>query len=189
MSFSPKNLELKAHPLPPSIPLIVEGDMEWDRKKNLLVKSSNFTGQASLKVIEEALELLSSIDKPIAVLSVCGPYRTGKSYLLSCILGNPGAFKIGHSMESCTRGVWMSTVILEREDLAVVLLDTEGTDSVDGDDSLKADFINKMMMVTTLLSSLLIYNSIGVPEWSDLEELRYYMYKCTITDLRNYIWQ
>ena len=161
--------------------------MEWDRKSNLLVKSSNFTGQASLKVNEEALELLSSIDKPIAVLSVCGPYRTGKSYLVSCILGNPGAFKIGHSMESCTRGVWMSTTILEREDLAVVLLDTEGMDSVNSDGLLKADFINKMMMVTTLLSSLLIYNSIGAPEWSDLEELRYTTStKCTITDLRNY---
>ena len=147
--------------------------MEWDRAKNLLVKSkSNFTGQASLKVIEEALELLSSISKPIAVLSLCGPYRTGKSFLVSSILGNPGAFKIGHSMESCTRGVWMSTTILEREDLAVVLLDTEGMDSVDGEGSLKADFINKMMMVTTLLSSLLVYNSTGVPEWSDLEELR-----------------
>ena len=170
MSFITKELELAGHALPSSIPLIIERDVEWDWEKNQLVKSeSNST--APLKVVKEALELLSSIDKPIAVLSVCGPYRTGKSYLISSILGNPGAFKIGHSMDSCTRGVWMSTVILEREDLAVVLLDTEGMDSVDG--SSKAAFINKMLIVTTLLSSLLIYNSMGVPEWSDLEELRY----------------
>ena len=175
VGFRPVDLSFKAkcptHPLPSSIPLIIERDVEWDWEKNQLVKSENNSSTgASLKVVKEALELLSTIDKPIAVLSVCGPYRTGKSYLISRILGDTRAFKIGHGMKSCTKGVWMSTVILERKDLAVVLLDTEGMDSVSG--SSKADFINKMMTVTTLLSSLLIYNSKGVPEWSDLEDLR-----------------
>ena len=174
MAFNPVDLSKHlTHPLPSSIPLIIERDVEWDREKNQLVKSESNSTEAPLKVVNEALKLLSSIGKPIAVLSVCGPYRTGKSYLLSCILGNPGAFKIGNSFEACTKGVWMSTVILEREDLAVVLLDTEGMDSVDGDDDAsKTDFINKVLTVTTVLSSLLIYNSTGVPQWSDLEDLR-----------------
>lgn len=62
----------------------------------------------------------------------------------------------------------MATTALECEDFVVIALDTEGMDSPDGDD---AD-VNKMMIVTTLLSSLLIYNSQTAPDWNDLEDLR-----------------
>ncbi len=124
-----------------------------------------------LKVVKEALDVLRSINKPLAILSVCGPFRTGKSYLLSHILGCPGAFKVGHNMNACTRGVWMATTILECEDFAVLLLDTEGMDNYEEDDD-SGTFINKLLMVTTLLSSLMIYNSSGVPGWDDLEDLR-----------------
>ena len=124
-----------------------------------------------LKVVKDSLDVLRSINKPLAILSVCGPYRTGKSYLLSRILGSHGSFKVGNTMEACTRGIWMATTILESENSALLLLDTEGMDSCEGD---AGDvFINRLMIVTTLFSSFLIYNSASVPEWSDLEDLRY----------------
>lgn len=169
-----------SHPLrqtlPPSIPLIIHGNSEWDADSNKLLevqleddREEETMKGAPLKVVNEALEILNSINKPIAVLSICGPFRTGKSYLLSHILGIPGAFEVGHSMNACTKGVWMATTVLECEDYAVILLDTEGMDSFDAE----ANFVNSLLIVTTLLSSLLIYNSQAVPEWRDLEELRY----------------
>ena len=173
MSLTPTVLAHPSHSLPPSLPLILERDYEWDWDRKQLVTCPEKATGAPLKVLKEALEILSSVDKPIAVLSICGPYHSGKSYLLSSILGSPGAFEVAPSMKACTMGVWMATTVLECEEYAVVLLDTEGMDSVEGEDEAdKADLINNMLMVTTVLSSLLIYNSKSVPEWSDLEDLR-----------------
>lgn len=185
--------------LPPSIPLIIHRSEEWAMKENCVynckssedevekqVTDSDEVQQTAakshkkgpLKVVPEALELLSQIQKPIAVLSIFGPYRSGKSYLLSQVLGCPDAFRVGHTMEPCTRGIWMATTILECEEFAVIFLDTEGADSVsfnDDDDVVtdRTDFIKKQLILTTLLSSVLVYNSLTVPEWSDLEDLRY----------------
>ena len=61
----------------------------------------------------------------IAVLSICGPYRSGKSYFMSRLIGRPEAFQMGHGMRTCTRGIWMATAILECQQFAIVLLDTE----------------------------------------------------------------
>lgn len=62
----------------------------------------------------------------------------------------------------------MATTALECEEFVVVVLDTEGMDSPEEDG---AD-VSKLMIVTTLLSSLLIYNSQTAPDWNDLEDLR-----------------
>ena len=48
--------------------------------------------------------MLKGINKPIAVLSIAGPSRTGKSYILSRLLGIPGAFELGH-YDECSN-VW-----------------------------------------------------------------------------------
>lgn len=183
--FVPESLTLSGKTLPPSIPLVIQRNYEWDKDRNILLEcqaeaesqkeesasQQAATRPAQLKVVQEALDVLRSINKPLAILSICGPFRTGKSYLLSRILGSPGAFKVGHSMNACTRGIWMGTTILECKDFAILFLDTEGTDCCDGDDDSSA-IVNKLLMVTTLLSSFMIYNSSGVPEWSDLEDLR-----------------
>ena len=39
-----------------------------------------------------ALQLLRAIDKPLDVLVISGPYRSGKSYFLSKLLGRPRTF-------------------------------------------------------------------------------------------------
>ena len=128
-----------------------------------------------LQLNEEALTLLRTIKKPVAVLAICGPYRTGKSYFLSCLLGIPNAFQVGHTTETCTRGVWMGTTVLECEEFVLLLLDTEGTDTVRENTG-----INNLLVITTLLSSCLIYNSVGVPRNTDLQKMRY-VFVCSIT--------
>ena len=118
--------------------------------------------------MDDAVELLRSIDKPLAVLSICGPYRSGKSYFISRALGSPGAFKLGHSMQACTRGIWMATTVLECYDFATVLLDTEGIDAVGASETMAMS----LLTLTTLLSSFLIYNSKKVPQKVDLDKMR-----------------
>ena len=62
----------------------------------------------------------------------------------------------------------MGTAVLECEEFVLLLLDTEGTDAVRENAG-----INNLLVITTLLSSSLIYNSVGVPRNSDLQKLRY----------------
>ena len=65
-----------------SIPLILPNDHEYDLKTKSITKKADVQ-RTSLYVVPEALELLSSISSPLAILSICGPMRTGKSYILS----------------------------------------------------------------------------------------------------------
>ena len=43
----------------------------------------------TLKVNEETARQLSQLDKPLVVVAIAGPYKTGKSYLLNQLAGHP----------------------------------------------------------------------------------------------------
>ena len=46
-----------------------------------------------LKINQEAIDIIKQIEKPIAVISVVGLYRTGKSYLINKLfLNNENGF-------------------------------------------------------------------------------------------------
>ena len=128
--FGPKPLSLKGKSLPPSIPLLIPKTYDWNMDKNCLSKRETSDGHiiGSIKLVDEAMQLICSIDKPMAIVSICGPYRTGKSYLLSRLLGCSDAFSLGHTFNACTKGVWMSTTLLECDNFVVLFLDTEGSD-------------------------------------------------------------
>ena len=166
--LTPRELSLPGRSLPPSLPLIISCQDSWDPDTCKLVTTQQDNQDHSLKVVEEAMELLQTIDKPLAVLSICGPYRSGKSYFLSRVLGKPGIFQLGHTMRACTRGIWMATTILECEQFAIVLLDTEGIDAVGASETMAMS----LLTLTTLLSSYLIYNSKKVPQKVDLDKMR-----------------
>ena len=125
---------------------------------------------AVLRTVPTALNLIKGIDKPIAVLGICGPYRSGKSYFMSQILGIPSAFRVGHTTDPCTHGIMMATSILECNDYAIIFLDMEGTEAVGDETSAKT--MNSLLVMITLLSSYLIYNSSGIPKRADLEQIR-----------------
>ena len=117
---------------------------------------------------DTALELLNTIKKPVAVLSIAGPARTGKSYILSRFLGDSEAFQLGHTTDACTKGIWMSTSVLDYDKYCIILLDTEGIDALNDQASNDA----KILVTALLLSSYFIYNSLGVPHGNDLEKMR-----------------
>ena len=50
---------------------------------------------------------LMGINGPIAVVSVAGMYRTGKSYLLNrMLLNRSNGFGVGPTVNPCTKGLW-----------------------------------------------------------------------------------
>ena len=154
--------------LPPSIPLIISSQDNWNPLSCQLETGKQDLNNNTLKLVDDAIELLRSINKPLAVLSICGLHRSGKSYFISRALGSPGAFKLGHSMQACTRGIWMATTVLECPEFTTVLLDTEGIDAVGASETMAMS----LLTLTTLLSSFLIYNSKKVPQKVDLDKMR-----------------
>ena len=155
--------------LPPSIPLIYRNNYEYDPNANALkLKEDARDSEVKMQIYPKAARLLSAIKKPIAVVSICGRYRSGKSYFLSRMLGASDAFSLGHTMHACTFGVWVGTTVLECDDYVLLLLDTEGIDALGASGSSDAS----ILVMTILLSSYMIYNSLQVPTRSDLEKMR-----------------
>ena len=88
-------------------------------------------------VNEEAQKYIGSLEGPVAVLTVVGLYRTGKSYLLNRITGNKSGFEVSPTVNSCTKGLWiMKPVIkLPGSDTQILVVDTEGLGSVDANEN------------------------------------------------------
>lgn len=107
-------------------------------------------------------------------MTVAGPLRKGKSYILSEAFDQPGVFPLGHEFDPETMGIWMWIVPEKYKDksgqeVTVVLLDSEGVDAAFGEG--RED--NQIFTLTVLLASVLIYNSSGVPTRHDLESLHF----------------
>ncbi len=151
-----------------SVPLLIPNDMTYDSSDNKLKKIPG-KDRTGLALVADGLQLLKDdIEQPLSVLAVGGPCRTGKSYLLSRFLGTPDAFALGHEFDPETAGVWLGTTVLACDRFTVVLMDTEGIDSVFA----KSKNDACILVMTLLLSSFFIYNSIGVPHHSDLDKMR-----------------
>ena len=151
-----------------SMPLLIPNDTTYVLRSNEL-KTIPSEQRTCLKLVPETLELLKAIERPLAVLAIGGPCRTGKSYVLSRILGTADAFALGHTFDPKTLGIWIGTNVLDCEKFTILLMDTEGIDSVfakSRDDAC-------ILVMTVLLSSYFVYNSLGVPHHSDLDKMRY----------------
>jgi GTPase Era involved in 16S rRNA processing len=87
-------------------------------------------------VHEEGASLLQGLTSKIAVVMVCGKYRTGKSFLLNQLVGAKGSFSVGNTVESHTRGIWICVPGItstgpDGEEIDVVFMDSEGLASTD----------------------------------------------------------
>uniref|UniRef100_A0A8D1FDK6 GB1/RHD3-type G domain-containing protein n=1 Tax=Sus scrofa TaxID=9823 RepID=A0A8D1FDK6_PIG len=85
-----------------------------------------------LSVNQEALEILEKISQPVVVVAIVGLYRTGKSYLMNRLAGRNHGFRLGSTVQSETKGIWMWCVPHpSKPDRTLVLLDTEGLGDVE----------------------------------------------------------
>jgi len=129
-----------------------------------------YDGQSKKLVIDqEALSLIRKVNKPVAVLSICGPARTGKSYFMSKAV-NSDVFPVSHEYDPCTKGIWMSPVSADKDDMEIIFLDTEGMDAPQSDQNLDGE-VEMFVILTVLLSSYLIYNTQGPVSKASLENL------------------
>ena len=170
-----KKLKVEGKDLPSSIPLAYPDDCWYDPENFSIVTSQNqSTGPAKLVLAPGAIQLLTDSvgERPVAVVSIYGPYCSGKSYFMSRLLGQREAFKLGHTTEACTRGIWLSTYVLECDEFTVLFLDTEGANAI-GKGHTSQRYSTSLLTMTTLLSSLLIYNThCGVPTQNDVLKLK-----------------
>jgi len=163
--FSKRTLSGACHS---SMPLVVPDDMAYDSSTNELQQIPG-KKRGGLVLVPETLSMLRTIVGPLAVLAIGGPCRSGKSYVLSRLLDSADAFALGHTMDAKTFGIWIGTTVLESDKFTVLLMDTEGIDAANA----KARDDASILVMTVLLSSYFIYNSIGVPRKNDLEKMRY----------------
>ncbi|XP_060796123.1 guanylate-binding protein 1-like [Neoarius graeffei] len=132
-----------------------------------------------MAVQQGALQILEQIQQPVVVVAVVGLYRTGKSYLMNCLAGQQTGFALGSTIESKTKGIWMWCVPHPRKPgHTLVLLDTEGLGDVDKGDERHDTWI---FCLAVLLSSTLVYNSMGTINNDALEKLHY------VTELTEHI--
>ncbi len=123
------------------------------------------------EIVQETVEFLTDVEGGVAICSIVGKYRTGKSFLMNKILELKGenGFKVSPTVDACTKGLWIwsKQIYNDKENLNIFFMDTEGLDSVDRDDTLDT----KLFALSVLLSSYFVYNSIGAIEENSISSL------------------
>ena len=123
-----------------SLPLFLPDDVNYDPETNTISAKPKNGGSENGESKEapplvlvpnagvEMLQKMKPKNAPISMISCVGPYRTGKSLLVSRFLENSNAFQIGPTLEGCTRGIWISTSAIKQKSTGVYkfVLDCEG---------------------------------------------------------------
>lgn len=132
-------------------------------------------GHTKLRLSKEGLEAIQRIKTPIAAVSVIGPYRSGKSFLLNQLLSLScdKGFGVGHMRDTKTKGIWIwgtpVEVDVDGSKVSVLYLDTEGFESI-GKSNVYDD---RIFALAAVLSSLLVYNLPETIREADISRLSF----------------
>lgn len=131
-----------------------------ENQKDQAIKLISIDSLGRIILNFDALHFIKTIQKPLAILCIAGPYRTGKSSILNSILETEG-FKVGQTTKACTKGLWIwrKPILAETQtgEIAnVLLMDTEGFNSCSETED------KRLIILALLISNTFMYNSIGV---------------------------
>ncbi|XP_065874616.1 uncharacterized protein [Euphorbia lathyris] len=131
-----------------------------------------FDENDNLRLDSEAIDVLQRIKGPVAVVSIFGPARQGKSFIVNQILGKSSGFPISSTHQSCTKGLWMwseplKRIALDGTEYDLLLFDSGGINAYDHTGMHSA----KMFTLAVLLSSMFIYNQVGLIDEAALDRL------------------
>jgi Guanylate-binding protein, N-terminal domain len=124
----------------------------------------------------DALSELPS-DAELVVVGCVGPARSGKSFLLNQLISGAShteGFEVGPLVSPTTKGIWVlrEPLLLREATLTqparyLMLVDTEGFYARD----VSEEYDAKIFSVATLLSSVLVYNSVKTIDQAAIEYL------------------
>jgi hypothetical protein len=75
------------------------------KEKPIHLVSVNSLGKLVLHI--EGVQFLRELTAPIAIMSIAGPYRTGKSFLMNSLISSDNAFTVGNTTNTTTNGLWI----------------------------------------------------------------------------------
>lgn len=128
----------------------------------------SLNGDGTYHVDEDTASFLSGVRTPVAIVSVAGRFRTGKSALINTLCDCDGAFAVGETVNACTKGIRIrKTPLHASKALTVFVVDTEGIGSLTAD----SDHDTKILSLALMLSSSFIFNSIGAVDEAALQSL------------------
>ncbi|RGB37202.1 guanylate-binding protein [Rhizophagus diaphanus] len=150
------------------------------------VEDNSKDGFGKIAINPAALNILQAIREPLAIISVVGSYRRGKSWFANVLHGRHDGFDLGAKVEGCTRGIymWSPPFTLEGKQTdgkiiqkRVIVLDSKGIDDPNQDQN----WATKLFILCLAFSSTFIYNINGIVGRDDIGKL-YLM-----TDLSKFI--
>lgn len=146
-------------------------EIHFDCSEGKPLQLVRITNSKTFEMVPETVEYLKQIDGGVAICSIVGKYRSGKSFLMNKILELNGktGFEVSSSVNACTKGLWIwsKQIYNDKENLNIFFMDTEGLDSVDRDDQVDS----KLFALSVLLSSYFIFNSIGAIDENSINTL------------------
>ena len=128
---------------------------------------------------DEGLAFLRQVRGPVAVVSVVGAYRSGKSFLLNELMGTSCAegFEVGHRREAQTKGAWISSTPRSLRpagwsgyaNVSLLYMDTEGFEGA----GQAGVYDDRIFALAALLSSVLVYNLVEAIKQADIARLAF----------------
>eukprot|EP00928_Gymnodinium_smaydae_P070410 TRINITY_DN54253_c0_g1_i2.p1 TRINITY_DN54253_c0_g1~~TRINITY_DN54253_c0_g1_i2.p1 ORF type:complete len:918 (-),score=210.27 TRINITY_DN54253_c0_g1_i2:211-2964(-) len=114
---------------------------------------------SALMPVAEGIAQLAEHEGNIALLSVVGPYHSGKSFLLNAIAGDMSTFSVGRKTSPETMGIWLCRTNMTAKDGSEVwLMDSEGFFGPGVDEGYDA----KVFTLAALLGGHVVYNTVKV---------------------------
>lgn len=121
-------------------------------------------------------------DAGIALLSVVGPYHSGKSFLLNSLVMNMKAFIVGRKTTPETMGIWLCRTSLKGSDGSEVwLMDSEGFFGPGVEEGYDA----KVFTVASLMGSHLVYNTVKIIDQQAVNLLEILMQQAQLFNSRS----